>query len=284
MRISDHILPVALLSLGLGLTTAHAFDGRKSPDTSPEIPGVGPVVKPQTPLDGGAPTQLRSWWHLMQAGDSEWVKAADDAFHRDGDVVAGWKLGRIYADGDGVKQDQVRAFGYFRAVVESQHDDVRGASSRFVASAWVSMGQYYLNGIPNSEIKPDAVRALQYFTLAAVNLGDADAQYHLGRMYLDGQGVAKAPMQAARWFYQSAMKGQYEAQAEFGRLLFKGQVVPREGAKGLMWLRIAVDTAPNGVTGPQEVYNSAYKQATDQERSDAAVYYEQWKQRGHPGR
>ncbi len=263
------------------MTTAHAFDGSKSPDTSPEIPGVSRVVKPQ--LDGGGPTQLRSWWHMMQAGDSEWVKAADEAFRRDGDVVAGWKLGRMYADGDGVPQDKRRAFEYFRSIAE-RGEDASGATSRFVASAWVAMGLYYLGGIPNSDIKPDAVRAFQYFTHAAVTLGDADAQYNLGRMYLDGQGVAKAPTQAARWFLQAAMKGQYEAQAEFGRLLFKGQVVPREGAKGLMWLKIATDNAPNGVTAPQDVYNSALNQATAEERAAADVYYEQWKQRGHPGR
>jgi TPR repeat protein len=161
----------------------------------------------------------------------------------------------------------------------------RSVTSPWVTSACVAMGQYYLTGIPNSDIKPDAIRAFQYFTLAA-NLGDADGQYRLGRMYLDGQGVAKAPFQAARWFYQAAMKGHYEAQAEFGRLLFKGAPggVPREGAKGLMWLKIAVDNAPNGVTAPQDVYNSALKQATEEERSAAAVYYEQSKQRGYPGR
>jgi hypothetical protein len=52
-----------------------------------------------------------------------------------------------------------------------------------------------------------------------------------------------------------------------------------------MWLKIATEMAPNGVTGPQDVYNSALNQATAEERSDAAVYYEKWKQgRGHPGR
>jgi TPR repeat protein len=276
-------LPVALLSLSLGLTTAHAFDGTKSHDTNPEVPGVGPVG-PQAPL-GGDPTDMKAFFQKWQIGDTEGaVKALESAF-RNGNLSAGWKLGRMHADGDGVPQDKRRAFEYFRSIAE-HGEDVSGAASRFVAGAWVAMGQYYLTGIPNSDIKPDAVRALQYFTHAAVNLGDADAQYNLGRMYLDGQGVAKAPMQAARWFYQAAMKSHYEAQAEFGRLLFKGApgVVPREGAKGLMWLHIATDNAPNGVTAPQDVYSSAWKQATEEERSAADVYYEQWKQRGHLGR
>ena len=217
MRTSNHILPVALLSLGLGLTTAHAFDGTKSPDTGAAIPGVGPIVKPPAPIDGGAPTQLRGWWHMMQAGDSEWVRTADDAFRRDGDVLAGWKLGRSYADGDSVKQDHIRAFGYFRAVVESQRDDGSGASSRLVASAWVAVGQYYLTGIPNSDIKPDAVRALQYFTHAA-NMGDADGQYHLGLLYQYGVGVPKDLGKAAELYQKAADQGNHAAIASLKTL------------------------------------------------------------------
>jgi uncharacterized protein len=280
MRIYDHILPVALLSLGLGVTTAHALDGTKSPDNIPGMPGVG--VGPQAPI-GTDPTNLKSWWDMKRAGDTEGaVKALERAF-RNGDVGAGWELGRMYADGDGVKQDDLRAFEYFRAVAENQrNEDATGRRAAFVARAYVSLGLYYLNGIGNSNIKPDPVRAQQTFIYAATNFGDPDAQYQLGRAYLDGQGVAKDPKQAARWLYLAAMKGQYEAQAMFGSLLFKGQVVARDGAKGLMWLKLAVDSAPSGAPGIKEVYTAAWKQATDDERAAALVHLEHWKEHsGH---
>jgi hypothetical protein len=275
MRIYDHILPVALLSLGLGVTTAHALDGTRSPDNIPGMPGVG--VGPQSPI-GTDPTNLKSWYDMKRAGDTEGaVRALESAF-RNGDVRAGWELGRMYADGDGVKQDALRAFEYFRAIAENQrNDDATGPQARFVAGAYVSLGLYYLSGIANSNVKPDPVRAQQKFIYAANNFGDADAQYQLGRAYLDGQGVAKDPKQAARWLYLAAMKGQYEAQAVFGSLLFKGQVVPRDGAKGLMWLKLAVDSAPSGVLGIKEVYAAAWKQATDDERAAAQVHLEHWR-------
>lgn len=281
MRIYDHILPVALFSLGLGLTTAHALDGTRSPDNIPGMPGVG--VGPQAPITAD-PTNLKSWWYMKQAGDTDGaVKALQRAFHN-GDVGAGWELGRMYADGDGVKQDAVRAFDYFRAIAENQrNEEATGRQARFVAGAYVSLGLYYLNGIPNSDIRPDPVRAHQKFMYAATYFGDPDAQYQLGRTYLDGQGVAKDPKQAARWLYLAAMKGQYEAQAVFGSLLFKGQTVARDGAKGLMWLKIAVDAAPPGAPGVKEVYTAAWKQATEDERAAALVHLEHWKEQVRSG-
>jgi uncharacterized protein len=275
MRISDHIiLPVVLL--GLGLTTAHALDLKSPANAIPEIPGVGPVVRPSVPVDGD-PANLGAFFQKMQDGDVEGaVKEAENAF-RNGNVSAGWKLGRMYADGDRVPQDRKRAFDYFRRIAEIQPDEVKGQSAHFVAGAWVAMGLYYQIGIPNSDVKFDPVRAHQNFLYAAINYADADAQYHLARTFLDGQGIAKDAKQAAKWMYEAAQKDQYEAQAKFGSMLFQGQVVPRDAAKGLMWLEIAKNTAPKGAPGILELYNFAWKQATEEERAAAAVYVEKWK-------
>ena len=58
--------------------------------------------------------------------------------------------------------------------------------AHIVANAFVALGRYYLTGIPNSTIKSDSTRARQMFSYAASYFGDADAQYELGRLYLDG--------------------------------------------------------------------------------------------------
>jgi TPR repeat protein len=266
---------------GRAAETARAASPRGRLDRPPalDIPGIS--VPPAIPLM--TPGERSAWWTPMQSGDVETrLKALEDAA-RSGDVAAAWKLGRIYADGDGVQQDHLRAFGYFRRITEdhatSSAGDAGRPTARFVASAFAEVGRYYLAGIANSDIKPDPVRAFEMFTHAANN-GDPDAQYHLGRLYLDGEGVAKAPMQGVRWLYQAAMKGQYHAQAMFGRLLFMGQVVPREAAKGLMWLKIAAVAAPAGETAITEIYDAAWKQATDEERAAAMVYFEEWHRRG----
>ncbi len=50
----------------------------------------------------------------------------------------------------------------------------------------MALGHYYLKGIPNSTVAPDAERARDMFAYAASYFGDADAQYELGRLYLEG--------------------------------------------------------------------------------------------------
>jgi TPR repeat protein len=281
MRISDHILPIALFSLGLGLgltTTASAFDGTKSTDSA-GMHGWG-AIAPDTPLAVDSPN-LKAWRQKMQIGDLDGAAEALREAARHGDVMAAWKLGRMYADGaDGVKKDEQQAFEYFRQVIETQHveDTVGTSQGGFVGQALVALGEYYLNGIPNSDMKPNPVEARQKFYYAASYFGDSRAQYHLGRMYLDGQGGAKDTKNAARWLHNAAMKGQYEAQAVFGGMLFKGQSVPRDGAKGLMFLKLAMDAATPKETWIADQYNAAWKQATEDERAVALVHVEHWRE------
>jgi TPR repeat protein len=286
MRISDHILPVALLSFGLGLSTAYALDGSKSQSNAmPGIPGARETPSgadvPQVGLDS---PNLKSWYQKVRLGDVEGAAKLLEEAARKGEVAAVWKLGRNYADGEGgVKKDDRRAFENFRSIAESQRvEDLVGTQlAPFVANALVSLGNYYLEGIPNSDIKSDAVQARQQFFYAANYFGDPTAQYQLGRMFLDGQGGAKDAKLALRWIYQAVQKGQYEAQAVFGAMLFKGQgqVLPRDGAHGLMWLIIAKETsasAPKG-TWIKDQYNAAWSQATPEEQAVAQVYVEQYR-------
>ena len=277
MRISEKILWVALFGSGLGLATAYALDGTPSPAKVAPLVGVGTAPEAAHGV-GGVTNNLRQWAQARRDGNLPAAQKLLEDGARDGDVGAAWKLGRMYADGDGVKQSDLTAFEYFSGIANTHADEVPGtAPARFVALSFVALGGYYLTGIPNSNIKPDAVRAVEMFSYAASYFGDPDAQYRLGRMYLDGQGTAKDLKQAARWLFAAANKGQYHAQAVFGALLFKGhQYVPRDGARGLMLLTLARDAAAPKETWIMDQYNAAVKQATDEERAAAAVLVEQW--------
>ena len=123
--------------------------------------------------------------------------------------------------------------------------------------------------------KPDTVRARDMFAHAASYFGDADAQYQLGRLYLDGS--PSDPRQAARWFQLAATKGDCRAEAVLGVMLFQGQLVPRQAARGLMWLALArdcVDTEEDDWIKP--LYKDAFHRANDDERAMALVYLEDW--------
>src|SRR4029077_14245932 len=133
-------------------------------------------------------------------------------------------------------------------------------------NAFVALGHYYLDGIPKTPIKPDPQRAREMVAYAASYFRDPDAQYYLARLYLDGTGAPQDPRQAARWFGLSAKQGQYAAQAMLGAMLFTGDHVPRQAARGLMWLTLA---KANAGTSEQawvaKLYDSAFQQATEDE-------------------
>jgi TPR repeat protein len=282
MRISDHILPVMLFATGLGLASAFAFDGTRTPgDVAPPV-GIDVLPRAAAPAVGAdalrLPTEaFQSGTRALRAGDTKTGISALEYAAANGHTIAQWKLGRMYADGDGVKQDDLRAFEYFRGIADAHAEEAPGTpQARFVANAFVALGNYYLEGIPDTAIKPDPDRALQMFSYAASYFGDPDAQYRLGRMYLDGNGGLKEPKQAARWLSLAARKGQYQAQAVLGGMLFKGEYTPRQAARGLMWLTLARDGASARETWIADLYSAAMKQATDEERAAALGYLERW--------
>jgi uncharacterized protein len=269
---------LALLGLGVGSTATYALDGtRSSPNT---VPAIGQVA----PEEAMHSANLREWFRARQIGD---IKAAQKVLEdaaREGDVGAAWKLGRMYADGDGVGQSDQRAFEYFRTLADSHAEETPGtAPAVFVAKAFVEIGTYYLAGIAHY-IKPDTARAHQMFSYAASYFGDPDAQYRLGRTYLDGQGTAKSPKQAARWLRSAADKGQYKAQAVFGAMLFKGEYVSRDAAQGLMYLTLGSDAASSDETWIADLYTAALKQATETERTRALGLLKRWIEQSHSGR
>lgn len=197
-----------------------------------------------------------------------------------GHPIAQWKLGRMYASGEGVAQDDLRAFDYFSRLVNAHASDSPSTpQAQVVANAFVALGRYYLNGIPNSKVKADRERARDMFSYAASYFGNADAQYDLARLYLNTpDGSREAFTQGARWLRLSAEKGQHEAQALLGQMLFNGDRVPRQVARGLMWLTLARDSARNDETWIKEGYNRAFAQASLDDRAMCLQMLEQWVQ------
>jgi uncharacterized protein len=277
MRLSGCFLSVVLFGLGFGSTLAYALDGTRS--SANTAPAIG-----QVPPERAISAHLREWFRARQISDVKAAQKVLEGAARDADVGAAWKLGRMYADGDGVEQSDQRAFEYFRTLADSHAEETPGtAPAVFVAKAFIEIGSYYLTGIA-SYIKPDAARAHQMFSYAASYFGDPDAQYRLGRTYLDGQGTAKSPKLAARWLSNAADKGQYQAQAVFGAMLFKGEYIPRDAARGLMYLMLGSDAASSEETWITDLYAAALKQATTDERTRALDVLKRWIEQPRSGR
>ncbi len=195
-----------------------------------------------------------------------------------GETWALWKLGNAYAAGEGVPHDDLKAFEYFSKIVTSYDEDSPSRRDRaIVSSAFVALGTYGLSGIENSKVRPDPAFALQMFRTAATNFGDANAQYRLARMYLEGAGIGKDSRQAARWLRLAADKGHFQAQAQLGQMLFSGQEsVKPHRALGLMWLTLAREAAIDSKKDQWviDLYDKAMASANDEDRQVALAYLE----------
>ena len=195
-----------------------------------------------------------------------------------GHPLAQWKLGRMYADGNGVAQNDLRAFEYFNQIASKHAEDSPSAPQAAIyANAFVALGRYYLSGIPNSKIKSDPERAREMFSYAASYFGNADAQYDLARLYLRSAGTSRDDIRyGARWLGLAAQKGQHQAQAMLGQMLFNGDQLPAQRARGLMWLTLARDSAAPDETWIMENYNRAISKASDDDRAMALQMLEHW--------
>lgn len=237
---------------------------------------VAPVTIPKT---FSASDAFRTGTRLYYEGDR---KAAIEQLRRaadSGHPIAQWKLGRIYQTGDGVPVNDAKAFEFYNEVANNHADDSPASpQSAFVASAFVAIGSYYLHGIENTAIRPNLQKAREIFTYAASYFGDADAQYNLGRLFLDANSPDRDPKQAARWLRVAARKGHAGAQALLGQLLFTGDAdVPRRPVQGLMWLTVArANAAVPGDDWIREAQEQAFSVASEQERRTGVAQAQDW--------
>ncbi len=86
--------------------------------------------------------------------------------------------------------------------------------------------------------KEDYEAALVWFKLAAEQ-GFANAQYNLGVMYDQGQGVAQDYKEAVRWYRKAAEQGHACSQFILGSMYDNGQGVPQDYVQAHMWYNLA---------------------------------------------
>ncbi len=65
--------------------------------------------------------------------------------------------------------------------------------------------------------------------------GNADAQYNLGLLYMNGKGVEKNDRQALFYFLDAARQGHAEAQFNAGLLFATGRGITRTDRDAFMW-------------------------------------------------
>ena len=262
MRISNGLIAATVAGLVFGLVPTMPFDGNRSPEAPPP---------------GSRPNALGSAVENLKPGEKANPAMSLQYAAENGNELALWQLGHMYAKGDGVPRNDYKAFEYFRKFADSNANaNPVSLRARYVADAFIALGHYYLSGIPGSPLMASPELAQRMFTHAASYFGDPEAQYQLARLILDGKGAGHEPKRAVPWLMLAANKRHFEAQALLGRILFQGELGRRQPASGLMWLIIAFDGPGANVPWIAELHETAFRQASDKERAQALVLLERW--------
>jgi len=88
-----------------------------------------------------------------------------------------------------------------------------------------SLANDYTKGVEAYE-KGDFTTALKFWQPLAEQ-GDTDAQYNLGQMYRQGQGVQQDNKTAVKWYTLAAEQGIANAQVNLGVMYRRGEGVPQ---------------------------------------------------------
>ena len=112
------------------------------------------------------------------------------------------------------------------------------------SDAQYNLGYMYYNG---EGVVQDYKEAVKWYRKAAEQ-GDADAQYNLGGMYKNGQGVVQNYKEAVKWTRKSAEQGDSYAQYNLGNMYYKGKGVPKDYVMAHMYWNLAsVDGNKNAI-------------------------------------
>ena len=143
-----------------------------------------------------------------------------------GDAVAQFSLGSMYANGEGVPEDDAEAVRWFRMAAEQGH-----------ASAQSALGFMYDTG---EGVPEDDAEAMRWYRMAAEQ-EFALAQFLLGLMYANGEGVPENYVLAYAWFNLAAAQGDETAvsgKADLQRRMTAAQIAEAQELSTTLFARI----------------------------------------------
>ena len=181
-------------------------------------------------------------------------------------AYAQYQLGKMHRDGIGteVNLDEsrlwyARAYTGFLAMEETMADDL----------LYYRLGSMNMTGT-GTEV--DLEKARYYFEKAA-ELGNADALYGLGKLYLKQEFPDFDPAKAVEYLEEAAQKDNAFAKYQLGKLLCQGELMPKDIARGLPLLE---ELAENGVTFASYLAGKVYLREDGwQDIKKAILYFRQ---------
>ena len=184
-----------------GVEPTRSLDGTPSPPAQP-----APAARRMSPVDAFRSATRGAQDRREDSAPSRRCNTPPSTATR----CAQWKLGRMYAEGDGVAARRLRAFEYFRRIADSHADDSPARRRRASSPTPSSRSAIIISTAfrtPTVKRRARSARA-QMFAYAASYFGDPEAQYQLGRAVSRRQRRADAiRKQAARWLRARRQQG-----------------------------------------------------------------------------
>ncbi|HEY3919129.1 MAG TPA: tetratricopeptide repeat protein [Stellaceae bacterium] len=197
------------------LLTAKAPPAAKAKAIMPANVVIAPIA-PLSEIPPADPKALAPW--LAQRAKA-------------GDAIAQYRLGVLYALGEGVQQDYHQAAQLFKTAADGG-----------VAEAQYNVAVMYGQGLG---IGRDPALALKWYEKAAAQ-GSANAAFNLGVAYSNGLGVPQSMDQAVQWFRRAATDGIINAQFNLAVLYERGTGVPASPVEAFAWYSAAAARGDSG--------------------------------------
>lgn len=218
----------------IGLTLAVSVPSTDQPDYLSPInrPGLfgdrpAQVAETTPPAKGDATMTLTgTLGGTVEPAAIDITKAAFEAA-RSGDPKAQFALGRAYALGNGVDQDDQEALRWYEQAANSN----------------LAIAQFMLGTkLQENETGADNLaKALVYFRSAA-QLGNVKAMHALASAYAHGTGTRQNLGEAFAWYDDAARYGLVDAQYNLGVFHERGYGTPKDLAQAYHWYFIAAST------------------------------------------
>lgn len=143
-----------------------------------------------------------------------------------GNVAAQFNLGRMYDNGIGIPEDDVKATAWYKRAADAGFTP----ALRELAMAYIEGEGVAVNPTKGIGLLKDAAAS-----------GDADAEYSLGKLYREGQVVSKDYSEAMKWYLTAAARGHSEAQYMIGFMYGSGYGVPQDFIMAYYYYSLAAD-------------------------------------------
>jgi hypothetical protein len=203
---------------------------------------------------------------------------SQDYFHRTGTELSTWSGPEAKAAAKSRRRLVINAFALLVAavgVVTYYGSDLWSARDRQTQPVAADMAAP--SAAPAVAIPSDPIQRIAYFRNRA-GAGDAAAQYALGVLYAQGDGVAQNYPSAASWFRKAASGGIVNAE-DLAALYGRGLVTPQDFVVAAYWYRNA---AERGVEAAAMMLALLYERGQGVEASpiDAYAWYRAAARRG----